>query len=32
VIIDREGVVKFYHEGYEAGDEAKYEKVVLDLL
>lgn len=32
VIIDRDGVVKFYHEGYEEGDEVKYEKIVVDLL
>lgn len=32
VMIDRTGVVQYYHEGYEDGDEAKYEKVVVELL
>jgi peroxiredoxin len=32
VIIDRKGVVKFYHEGYEIGDEKQYEEIVKGLL
>lgn len=32
VIIDKTGVIRFYHEGYEAGDEANYEKVIKELL
>jgi cytochrome c biogenesis protein CcmG/thiol:disulfide interchange protein DsbE len=32
VMVDRKGVVQFYHEGYEVGDEADYEEVVKKLL
>jgi thiol-disulfide isomerase/thioredoxin len=32
VIIDKTGVIRFYHEGYENGDEANYEKIVKELL
>ncbi len=32
VMIDRNGVIQFYHEGYEDGDESKYEEVVKKLL
>ena len=32
VIIDRAGIVQFHHEGYESGDEAHYEEVVVNLL
>lgn len=32
VIIDKTGVIRYYHEGYEVGDEAHYEKVVKELL
>lgn len=32
VMIDKAGVVQYYHEGYEDGDEAAYEKVVVELL
>jgi cytochrome c biogenesis protein CcmG/thiol:disulfide interchange protein DsbE len=32
VMIDKNGVVQFHHEGYEAGDEKHYEEVVNELL
>lgn len=32
VMIDKAGVVQFYHEGYEDGDEKKYEEIVKSLL
>lgn len=32
VMIDRSGVIRYRHEGYEAGDEAQYAKVVEELL
>ncbi len=32
VMIDKKGVVRFRHEGYEAGDEATYEKTLRALL
>ena len=31
-IIDRNGKVQFYHLGFEAGDETKIEKEILELL
>ena len=32
VMIDRKGVIRFRHEGYEAGDEARYEALLKQLL
>lgn len=32
VIIDKKGIVRFRHEGYEDGDEARYAEVVEQLL
>lgn len=32
VMIDKNGVVQYYHEGYEDGDEKHYEEVVKSLL
>lgn len=32
VMIDKKGVIRYRHEGYEDGDEAKYEKIVEKLV
>ena len=32
VVIDRDGVVRYYHRGYKPGDEAKYVEVVKKLI
>ena len=32
VMIDKAGVIRFYHEGYDDGDEKHYEEVVKSLL
>lgn len=32
VIIDRSGTIRFHHEGYEAGDEKRYEEELKKLL
>ena len=32
VMIDKKGVIRFRHEGYEAGDEVRYEEVLTRLL
>ena len=32
VVIDRDGVVRYYHRGYKPGDEAKYVEVVKTLI
>lgn len=32
VMIDKNGVIQYYHEGYEDGDEKHYEEVVKSLL
>ncbi|NKB99221.1 MAG: redoxin domain-containing protein [Pseudomonadales bacterium] len=32
VVIDRDGVVRYYHRGYKPGDEAKYVDVVKKLI
>lgn len=32
VVIDRDGVVRYYHRGYKPGDEAKYVEVVKSLI
>ena len=32
VMVDKAGVVQYYHEGYEDGDEKHYEEVVVKLL
>jgi len=32
VMVDKAGVIQFYHEGYEDGDEKHYEEVVNSLL
>ena len=32
VVIDRDGKIRFIHQGYQAGDEAKYRKMVKTLV
>ena len=32
VVIDRDGVVRYYHRGYKPGDESKYVDVVKKLI